>query len=67
MFEIIYDEDVHPIQYDFEGLVLLGINDNTTMKEKSLTDIVNTAFELKINHAEVLEFSKFLEVLTYAK
>lgn len=67
MFEIIYDEDVHPIKYDFEGLVLLGINDNTTMKEKPLTDIVHTAFELKINHAEVLEFSKFLEVLTYAK
>lgn len=67
MFEIIYDEDTHPIKYDFEGLVLLGINDNTTMKEKPLTDIVHTAFELKINHAEVLEFSKFLEVLTYAK
>lgn len=66
-FEIIYDEDVHPIKYDFEGLVLLGINDNTTMKEKSLTDIVHTAVELKINHAEVLEFSKFLEVVTYAK
>lgn len=67
MFEIIYDEDVHPIKYDFEGLVLLGINDNTTMKEKPFTDIVHTAFELKINHAEVLEFSKLLEVLTYAK
>lgn len=67
MFEIIYDEDVHPIKYDFEGLVLLGINDNTTMKEKPFTDIVHTAFELKINHAEVLEFSKFLEVVTYAK
>lgn len=67
MFEIIYDGDAHPIKYDFEGLVLLGINDNTTMKEKPLIDIVHTAFELKINHAEVLEFSKFLEVLTYAK
>ena len=67
MFEIIYDEDVHPIKYDFEGLVLLGINDNTTLKEKPLTDIVHTAFELKINHAEILEFSKFLEVVTYAK
>ena len=67
MFEIIYDEDVHPIKYDFEGLVLLGINDNTTMKEKPFTDIVHTAFELKINHAEVLEFSKFLDVVTYAK
>lgn len=67
MFEIIYDEDVHPIKYDFEGLVLLGINDNTTMKEKPFTDIVHTAVELKINHAEVLEFSKFLEVVTYAK
>lgn len=67
MFEIIYDEDAHPIKYDFEGLVLLGINDNTTLKEKPLTDIVHTAFELKINHAEILEFSKFLEVVTYAK
>lgn len=67
MFEIIYDEDAHPIKYDFEGLVLLGINDNTTMKEKPLTDIIKTAFELNINHAEVLEFSKFLDVLAYAK
>lgn len=67
MFEIIYDEDVHPIQYDFEGLVLLGINDNTTMKEKPFTDIVHTAFELKINHAEVLEFTDFDEVVKYAK
>lgn len=66
MFEIIYDEDVHPIQYDFEGLVLLGINDNTTMKEKPFTDIVHTAFELKINHAEVLEFTDFDEVVKYA-
>lgn len=67
MFEIIYDEDVHPIQYDFEGLVLLGINDNTTMKEKPFTDIVHAAFELKINHAEVLEFTDFDEVVKYAK
>lgn len=67
MFEIIYDEDVHPIKYDFEGLVLLGISDNTTMKEKPLTDIIKTALELNINHAEVLEFSKFLDVLAYAK
>lgn len=67
MFEIIYDEDVHPIQYDFEGLVLLGINDNTTMKEKPFTDIVHTAFELKINHAEVFEFTDFDEVVKYAK
>lgn len=67
MFEIIYDEDVHPIQYDFEGLVLLGINDNTTMKEKPFADIVHTAFELKINHAEVLEFTDFDEVVKYAK
>lgn len=66
MFEIIYDEDVHPIQYDFEGLVLLGINDNTTMKEKPFADIVHTAFELKINHAEVLEFTDFDEVVKYA-
>lgn len=67
MFEIIYDEDVHPIQYDFEGLVLLGINDIITMKEKPFTDIVHTAFELKINHAEVLEFTDFDEVVKYAK
>lgn len=66
MFEIIYVEDVHPIQYDFEGLVLLGINDNTTMKEKPFADIVHTAFELKINHAEVLEFTDFDEVVKYA-
>ena len=30
LFEIIADEDLHPIRYNFEGCVLLGIVDNDT-------------------------------------
>lgn len=67
LFEIIYDEDKHPIEYDFEGLVLLGIVDTQTGIEEPLSEILRVAEELNIRHAEVLEFTDFDEVVKYAK
>lgn len=67
LFEIIYDEDKHPIEYDFEGLVLLGIIDTQTGIEEPLSEILRVAKELNIRHAEVLEFTDFDEVAKYAK
>ena len=67
LFEIIYDEDVHPIEYDFEGMVLLGIIDTQSGIEEPLSEILRVADELKVRHAEVLEFTDFDEVCKYAK
>jgi RNA ligase len=67
LFEIIYDEDKHPIEYDFEGLVLLGIVDTQSGIEEPLSEILRVAKELNIRHAEVLEFTDFDEVVKYAK
>ena len=67
LFEIIYDEDKHLIEYDFEGLVLLGIVDTKTGIEEPLSEILRIAKELNIRHAEVLEFTDFDEVVKYAK
>lgn len=67
LFEIIYNEDKHPIEYDFEGMVLLGIVDTKTGIEEPLSEILHIAKELNIRHAEVLEFTDFDEVVRYAK
>lgn len=67
LFEIIYNEDKHPIEYDFEGMVLLGIVDTKTGIEEPLSEILRVAKELNIRHAEVLEFTDFDEVVKYAK
>lgn len=67
LFEIIYDEDKHPIEYDFEGMVLLGIVDTKTGIEEPLSEILRVAKELNIRHAEVLEFTDFDKVVEYAK
>jgi len=67
LFEIIYDEDKHPIEYDFEGMVLLGIVDTQSGIEEPLSEILRVAKELNIQHAEVLEFTDFDEVVKYAK
>lgn len=67
LFEIIYNEDKHPIEYDFEGLVLLGIIDTQTGIEEPLSEILRVAKELNIRHADVIELDDFDEVVKYAK
>ena len=67
LFEIIYDEDKHPIEYDFQGMVLLGIIDTDTGVEEPLSEILRVSDELRIRHAEVIELNDFDEVVEYAK
>lgn len=67
LFEIIYNEDKHPIDYDFEGMVLLSVIDTQTGKEESLEYILQTAKQLNVRHAEVIELNDFDEVVKYAK
>ena len=64
-FEIIYNEDVHPIHYDFEGLVLLGIIDKRTGIELPLSDILK--YDGIFRTAKVYEFSDFRNVYNFAK
>lgn len=65
-FEIIYNADVHPIHYDFEGVVLLGIVQNKTGFEEPLDYVTATARMLGVRSAEVVEFKTFDEVIPYA-
>lgn len=65
-FEIIYDADIHPINYNFEGLVLLGILDRTLYRELPLAIVQTEAQKLKLRVAESIEFNTFNDVIPYA-
>lgn len=65
-FEIVYHEDMHICKYDYEGLILLGVIDNDTGEEESLMKLLSYASALNVCTAEILEFSKFEEVIHYA-
>lgn len=66
-FEIIYPEDIHPVKYDFEGLVLLSVLDNQSGEEESLDYIKNVAEELKVRMVKLYDFTNFYEVASWAK
>lgn len=67
LFEIVYNEDPHPIKYDFEGLVLLSVIDTETGKEESYQALQSWATVLKVNYAQSVEFESFDDLLDYAK
>lgn len=67
LFEIIYNEDHHPIKYDFEGLVLLAIIDTETGKEDSYDAVKETADSLKVRCAETIELDDFDKLVEYVK
>jgi hypothetical protein len=65
-FEIIYNEDVHPIHYDFEGLVLLAVIDKFTGIEKPFEEVLEyEKFGFRI--AKTYKFSNFSNVMKFAK
>ena len=66
MFEILYDADVHPISYDKEEMVLLGICENQTGKELTLSALQDAGKNLGVRVADVIEFQNFDEVIPYA-
>lgn len=67
LFEIVSNEDIHPIRYDFEGMVLLGVISNNTGEEYSLETIQETATLLKVRMAKVYDFDNFNEAVAWAK
>ena len=68
LFEIVYNGDIHPIKYDYEGLVLLSIVDNTSGNELPLSEIVE---ELDMNAdlrmVKIYDFDNFNEAVEWAK
>jgi RNA ligase len=67
LFEIVSNEDIHPIHYDFEGMVLLGVISNNTGEEYSLETIKETATLLKVRMAQVYDFDNFYKAVEWAK
>jgi len=66
LFEIVYNEDFHPIRYDFEGLVLLAVIDNETGEEEHITGLRVYANAWGIKMAEIYEFDTFNEARNIA-
>ena len=67
LFEIVSNEDIHPIHYDYEGMVLLSVISNNTGKEYSLDEIKQTAELLKCRMAEIYDFTDFNKAVEWAK
>lgn len=65
-FEIIYDEDVHPIHYNFEGLVLLGVIDTQTGIEQPI-EVIRSYADFGYMIAKEYEFGNFANVVKFAK
>lgn len=67
LFEIISNEDIHPIHYDFEGMVLLSVISNKTGEEYSIETIKQTATLLKVRMSKIYDFDNFNEAVEWAK
>ncbi len=67
LFEMVSNEDIHPIHYDFEGMVLLSVISNNTGEEYTLETIQQTATLLKVRMAKIYDFDNFNEAVEWAK
>ena len=67
LFEIICDRDLHPIRYDFEGCVLLGIIDNATGEERPYADLQKFAEACGIRVTERVELGSFKEIFDFVR
>lgn len=67
LYEIISNEDIHPIHYDFEGLAMLSIIDNKTGEELSSDTIQMTAKSFGVRYPQTYEFKKFVDAVAWAK
>lgn len=67
MFEIIADEDLHPIRYEYEGCVLTGIIETATGIEKPYAELQRFAAEAGIRVTQSVELSSFDETLKYVQ
>lgn len=67
LFEMVSNEDIHPIRYDFEGMVLLSVISNNTGEEYTIETIQQTATLLKVRMAKIYDFDNFNEAVEWAK
>jgi RNA ligase len=67
LFEIVCNEDIHPIHYDYEGMVLLSVISNKTGEEYSLEEIKQTAQLLKVHIVQIYDFEHFEDAVQWAK
>lgn len=67
LHEIVSNEDIHPIKYEYEGLVLLSIIDNETGEETNQKIVELEAEELGIHYPAVYHFDDFNEAVSWAK
>jgi RNA ligase len=67
LFEIVCNDDIHPIHYDYEGMVLLSVISNKTGEEYSLEEIKQTAQLLKVRMVEIYDFEHFEDAVQWAK
>lgn len=65
LFEIIADNDVHPIRYDFEGLVLLGMIETDTGMEYEYSRLEDFAEATRIKVTPVTRFAGLSQVMDY--
>lgn len=67
LYEIISPDDIHPIRYDYEGLVLLSIIENETGEEINPKVIEVSAEEFDVRFPKTYEFNNFAEAVEWAK
>lgn len=67
LFEIIADEDLHPIRYDYQGCVLTGIIDNATGVEQPYAELQRFAASSAIRVTQQVTLNSFEETLDYVK
>lgn len=67
LFEIISPEDIHPIHYDYEGMVLLSGIPLRVQYELSISALTGLANKLGCRMAQVYEFDNFLNAVEWAK
>lgn len=67
LFEIIANDDLHPIRYDFEGCVLLGITDNATGEEQPYAELQAFAARCGIRVTEMVALEGFEDTVKYVE
>ena len=67
LLEIIANDDLHPIKYDFEGCVLLGIIDNATGEEQPYAELQAFAAKCGIRVTEMVALQGFDETVKYVE
>lgn len=66
-FEIVYNEDIHPVHYDYEEMVLLGAfynDDGSELPYDIITDLLTKIQPFRL--PEMYHFDKFQDIIPWA-